>query len=151
MSVAAASPSSLKLARRSSIDAAEAINEKFVAKVKDGLKTWLFTVCRNRALDVLRKESRVGPLDDELLAKRTAETPSPDESLDRTERIASVMRFFDRLSDNQRTVILMKFRDGYSYREICDATGLSSGNVGFLIHTGLKRLRELLPNDLIAP
>jgi RNA polymerase sigma factor (sigma-70 family) len=120
-----------------------------VAKVKDGLKTWLFTVCRNRALDVLRKESRVSPLDEDQLKKHAAEAPSPDESLDQSERMASVMRYLDRLSDNQRTVILMKFRDGRSYQEICDATGLSSGNVGFLIHTGLKRLRELLPTDLL--
>ena len=54
----------------------------------------------------------------------------------------------DRLSENQRTVILMKFRDGMSYREISASTGLTEGNVGFLIHTGLKRLRQLLPNDL---
>ena len=120
-----------------------------VAKVRDGLKTWLFTVCRNRALDVLRKESRVTPLDDDLLKRRATEAPSPDESLDQTEQIASVMRYLDRLSENQRTVILMKFRDGLSYQEICEATGLSSGNVGFLIHAGLKRLRELLPSELL--
>jgi RNA polymerase sigma-70 factor (ECF subfamily) len=120
-----------------------------VAKVRVGLKTWLFTVCRNRALDVLRKESRVTPLDDDLLKRRATEAPSPDESLDQTEQIASVMRYLDRLSENQRTVILMKFRDGLSYQEICEATGLSSGNVGFLIHAGLKRLRELLPSELL--
>jgi RNA polymerase sigma factor (sigma-70 family) len=120
-----------------------------MAKVKDGLKNWLFTVCRNRALDVLRKESRATPLDDDLLKRRATEAPSPDESLDQTERMAWVMRYLDRLSENQRTVILMKFRDGLSYQEICDATGLSSGNVGFLIHAGLKRLRELLPSELL--
>jgi RNA polymerase sigma factor (sigma-70 family) len=122
-----------------------------MAKVKDGLKTWLFTVCRNRALDVLRKESRATPLDDDLLKRRAVEAPSPDESLDQNERLASVMRYLDRLSENQRTVILMKFRDGLSYQEICEATGLSNGNVGFLIHAGLKRLRELLPSELLEP
>ena len=122
-----------------------------MAKMKDGLKSWLFTVCRNRALDVLRKESRATPLDDDLLKRRAAEAPSPDESLDQNERVASVMRYLDRLSENQRTVILMKFRDGLSYQEICEATGLSNGNVGFLIHPGLKRLRELLPSELLEP
>ena len=28
-------------------------------------------------------------------------------------------------------------------------TGLSSGNIGFLLHTGLKRLRAFLPDDLV--
>jgi len=122
-----------------------------VAKVKDGLKTWLFTVCRNRALDVLRKESRSSPLDEEQLAKQESGIVPPDRVLDQAERLAQVMRYLGRLPENQQTVILMKFRDGYSYQEICDSTGLSSGNVGFLIHTGLKRLRELLPPDLHDP
>lgn len=120
-----------------------------VAKVRDGLKTWLFTVCRNRALDVLRKESRVSPLDELQLARQESELPSPDRSLDQAERVAQVLSYLGRLPENQQTVILMKFRDGFSYQEICEATGLSSGNVGFLIHTGLKRLRELLPSDLL--
>ncbi len=120
-----------------------------VAKVRDGLKTWLFTVCRNRALDVLRKESRVSPLDELQLARQESELPSPDHSLDQAERVSQVLSYLGRLPENQQTVILMKFRDGFSYQEICEATGLSSGNVGFLIHTGLKRLRELLPSDLL--
>ncbi|WP_035605270.1 sigma-70 family RNA polymerase sigma factor [Haloferula sp. BvORR071] len=122
-----------------------------VAKVRDGLKTWLFTVCRNRALDVLRKESRVTPLDEAEYHGLPSEEPSPDRALDQDERLDQTMRYLARLPQNQQTVILMKFRDGCSYQEICDATGLSSGNVGFLIHTGLKRLRELLPSDLLSP
>ena len=120
-----------------------------VAKVKDGLKTWLFTVCRNRALDVLRKESRLTRIDEQQLLSRESEALGPDRSLDHAERLDQVMRYLGRLPENQQTVILMKFRDGCSYQEICDATGLGSGNVGFLIHTGLKRLRELLPPDLL--
>lgn len=120
-----------------------------VAKVKDGLKTWLFTVCRNRALDVLRKDSRLTELDEKVLLSKESETLPPDRSLDQAERLDQVMRYLGRLPENQQTVILMKFRDGCSYQEISESTGLSSGNVGFLIHTGLKRLRELLPSDLL--
>src|SRR5213592_481452 len=38
------------------------------------LPEWLFTVCRNRALDGMRKESRLDPLPDELAS--TEPTPS---------------------------------------------------------------------------
>lgn len=120
-------------------------------KVRDGLKSWLFTVCRNRALDILRKESRLTELDESKHGGIASDAPAPDELADRDERVAELMRYLDRLSENQRTVILMKFRDGLSYQEICGQTGLSSGNVGFLIHTGLKRLRSLLPSDLYDP
>ncbi|GAA5482663.1 RNA polymerase sigma factor [Haloferula sargassicola] len=120
-----------------------------VSKVRDGLKSWLFTVCRNRALDVLRKEGRVTHLEDFENAPLPVEESSPAAEADRDERIEQVLSYLDRLSDNQKTVILMKFRDGKSYKEIAEETGLSSGNIGFLIHTGLKRIRQLLPPDLM--
>ena len=120
-----------------------------VEKVRDGLKSWLFTVCRNRALDVLRKESRMKPME-EPVRERTAQMSSgPDQVTDQSERMTELMQYLDRLSENQKTVILMKFHDGFSYKEIEKLTGLSSGNIGFLIHTGVKRLREILPADIM--
>jgi RNA polymerase sigma-70 factor (ECF subfamily) len=119
-----------------------------IAKVRDGLKTWLFTVCRNRALDILRKENRVQTLDEVKWQKVAGPELQPDQQADHDERIAEVMKYLDRLSPNQREVILLKFQQGLSYQEITDVTGLTSGNIGFLIHTGLKRLRDLLPDDL---
>jgi RNA polymerase sigma factor (sigma-70 family) len=59
-----------------------------------------------------------------------------------------VKSYIARLPENQDTVIILKFEKGYSYQEISDATGLTSGNVGFLIHTGMKRLRATLPDEL---
>lgn len=119
-----------------------------IEKVRDGLKSWLFTVCRNRALDVLRKDKHTQPLDDIRWKKVAGPGLQPDEQTAFDERLAGVMKMLDRLSDNQREVILLKFQQGLSYQEIQKITGLTSGNIGFLIHTGLKRLRELLPDDL---
>ena len=73
----------------------------------------------------------------------------PEHSLDRGERVSLVMATLEKLSDNQREVIRLKFQQNLSYREISEATGLAAGNVGFLLHTGLKRLRSLLPADLL--
>lgn len=117
------------------------------SKLRENVKTWLFTVCRNRSLDVLRKDKRIQPLD-EVRWKRVAGSGlQPDQQAERDEQMARVMRCLDRLSDNQREVILLKFQQGLSYQEIVEVTGLTSGNVGFLIHTGLKRLRDLLPGE----
>jgi len=120
-----------------------------IEKVRDGVKGWLFTVCRNRALDVLRKESRMSSLEEETHERRASASAGPDQVVDQDERISELMTYIDRLSDNQKTVILMKFRDGLSYHEIAAATGLTSGNIGFLIHAGVKRLRQVLPPDLL--
>ena len=117
-----------------------------VEKMKGGLKSWLYTVCRNRALDILRKEQRMVNTEDSLFAREAATTPSPDKAVADHERMQQVMTFMQRLSDNQQTCIKLKFQQGLSYAEISEQTGLQTGNIGFLIHTGLKKLRETLPN-----
>jgi len=48
----------------------------------------------------------------------------------------------DRLTPHQQEVIRLKFQNGFSYREISRITSLSSGNVGFLIHTAITTLRR---------
>ncbi|RYD26937.1 MAG: sigma-70 family RNA polymerase sigma factor [Verrucomicrobiaceae bacterium] len=116
-------------------------------KIRESLKTWLFTVCRNRAFDILRKDKRVQPLDEVQWKRVAGPELAPDEQADHDERIAQVMKSLDKLSANQREVILLKFQQGLSYQEIVEVTGLTSGNIGFLIHTGLKRLRDSLPAD----
>lgn len=120
-----------------------------VEKVRGGLKTWLFTVCRNRSLDIIRKEKRIIALKEDVLARVPTPKRSPAERIDLEERVAQVRDGLNRLSENQREVILLKFEQGLSYQEIVKVTGLSEGNVGFLLHNGLKRLRGFLPEDLL--
>lgn len=51
------------------------------------------------------------------------------------------------LPHNQQEVLRLKFQHSLSYREISSITGLSESNVGFLIHVGIKRLRERLQSN----
>jgi RNA polymerase sigma factor (sigma-70 family) len=119
-----------------------------VEKVRDSLKSWLFTVCRNRAFDVLRKDKHNQPLDDIHWQKIAGSELPPDEAFAQQDRLKQITSCLDRLTSNQRDVIILKFQQDLSYREIQAVTGLTTGNIGFLIHTGLQRLREILPNDL---
>ncbi len=119
-----------------------------IEKVRASLKSWLFTVCRNRALDVLRKEKHTEPIEDIRWKRMAGPGMQPDQQAEFEEKLERVMKLLERLSDNQREVILLKFQQGLSYQEIQKVTNLTQGNIGFLIHTGLKRLRDLMPDDL---
>ena len=90
----------------------------------------------------------VGLKEDELARVPTTRR-TPAERIDLEERVSQVRDGLDRLSENQREVIVLKFEQGLSYQEIAEVTGLSEGNVGFLLHNGLKRLRGFLPDDLL--
>lgn len=74
-------------------------------------------------------------------------SPDPSKAMEERERHAEVIALLDRLPENQREVIRLKFQGDLSYKEISDVTGLSVSNVGFLIHTGIKRLRSLMGVD----
>jgi RNA polymerase sigma-70 factor (ECF subfamily) len=102
---------------------------------------WLFTVCRHRAMDVLRKEGRMKRFEEGQVERVTAEDPRPGRTLEQEETHAAVLRLIDRLPPNQQEVVRLKFQNGFSYKEISRITELSVSNVGFLIHTAVTRLR----------
>ncbi len=115
-----------------------------------GLKAWLFTVCRHRALDLLRRRRRLVSLEDSLMDDLADPQPPPDRHAADADETAFVLQTFRRLPVNQAEVLRLKFQSALSYQEIADITGLSASNVGFLIHTGLKRLRTLLAPEVAA-
>lgn len=106
------------------------------------LVPWLFAVCRNVALDVRRKEQKMSSLVEDSASAVSAIQAPPSEQVEQAELAGQVNQMLTRLPDNQQEVIRLKFQQGMSYKEISSVTGLSVTNVGFLIHTGLKKLRE---------
>lgn len=113
-------------------------------EVEPHLAEWLFTVCRNRATDVLRKEGRMARLSDEATQAQTSHDPPPQSILERREDAARVLRLLEDLPQGQQEVIRLKFQNGFSYKEISRISGYSVTNVGFMIHTGLKTIRSRL-------
>ena len=114
------------------------------ASVGDHLAEWLFTVCRNRALDVLRKEHRMTRLSDEQVNRCLSPAPGPLEAAERHDLAARVLSLLESLPPNQREVLRLKFQNGFSYQEISRISGHSVSNVGYLIHAGIKTLRGQL-------
>ena len=103
---------------------------------------WLYRVCRNRALDVLRKEGRMRAFAEGEVERVQADLPRPGKMLEAGETQTRVLAMIDGLPPKQQEVIRLKFQNGFSYKEISRITELSVGNVGFLIHKAIKRLQE---------
>jgi len=113
------------------------------ADVDGHLVEWLFTVCRNRALDVVRKESRMNTSSPTLDGARSAE-PEPSAVSERNETVGRILQLLRTLPGKQQEVLRLKFQEGLSYKEISGITQLTVSHVGVLIHTGLKTLRSRL-------
>ena len=110
------------------------------ARVEGHLAAWLFTVCRNLALDTREKAARSASLED-------AEVPVVydfDQQHDARQALGRVLDVLETLPRNQREVVYLKFQGGLSYKEIAAITALSTSNVGFLLHRAVRAIRSQL-------
>lgn len=112
--------------------------------IEDHAAEWLYTVCRNRALDVCRKEGRMKTTDESGFVGLESPAPAPAHRLMRAEALGRVLSVLDALPARQQECIRLKFQDGLSYKEISRITSHSVSYVGVLIHNGMKTLRARL-------
>ena len=105
---------------------------------------WLYRVCRNRALDVRKKDRRMSPTDVVELTEEAARTVAPDHAATVNDDAAKALVALSRLPENQQEVIRLRIEHGLTYSQISEVTELSASNVGYLLHVGLKTLRSKL-------
>jgi RNA polymerase sigma factor (sigma-70 family) len=128
--------------------ARDVVQEAFIKLQRNGAvasektATWLFTVCRNGALNVCRKEKRMMYLDEEIIEAQRDEQPMPFEQIEQREASGFLMKILATLPPRQQEVLQLKFQNDLSYEEIAEITKTTSNSVGVLIHTALKTLRE---------
>jgi RNA polymerase sigma factor (sigma-70 family) len=112
------------------------------------LAQWLYTVCRNRALDVLRQQKRDGvgwavPTADRAGGHSPPYSAErdPAESAEQAELHAVVHVLVAQLPAAQREAIDL-WADGFSYHEISQIINKQEGHIRVLVHRGLKAIRE---------
>lgn len=110
----------------------------------DPLAPWLYTVCRRLVIDHRRKETRMTALSAAEQETRASVDPPPTTIAEWREAVTLALRHLDSLPENQQEVVRLKFQHGLSYKQIAQVTELSVGNVGFLLHTALRTLRQRL-------
>lgn len=142
----------LQYARRITGDreqARDVVQETFVKFQRNGAlqhqdepATWLFTVCRNAALNVCRKERRMMYIDEEVIEASESEQPMPFDRLEQKEATGFLLQIVSTLPPRQQEVIQLKFQNDLSYQQIAEILQTTANNVGVLLHTALKTLRH---------
>lgn len=111
---------------------------------RGSVRTWLGSIVRNRAIDVVRaSRERTLPDATSLLGIVDPRPAVDDEVAVRFdgERVRSAIL---RLPDDQRQAINLAFYGGLSHSEIADETGIPLGTVKSRIRLGMQRLRSTL-------
>ena len=105
------------------------------------LSSWLYRVVHNRAVDYVRKESRR-----HALHMRHAEQadgfamPNRGEGFRISAAAESAVTALHRLSSREQQVVVLKVYEEKSYKEIGAITGLSTGNVGYILHHAMRKM-----------
>ena len=103
-------------------------------------KSYLFTVAYHQMIDNIRKNKRVKLQDDFAADMKT--TRQPHHNINKILNEA-----LNKLSETQRSLVLLKDYEGYSYDEIGQITSLSISQVKVYLH----RARIQLKNYLVKP
>lgn len=113
----------------------------------ESVSAWLYRVTRNRALDVIRKESRMKQREGEAAI---AEPILPEATLEEAERDREISRALSQLDPRMREVLVLKIQGNRSYREIAEILELSLASVSRLVHQGLAHVaRGLRAADVL--
>lgn len=120
------------------------------AEIEPRLPAWLFTVCRNQVRDLQRKENRMTVATPTDLDGRPSAAIDPASAAVRRETDRRVSEVLKELPDRSQEVVRLKFQHEMSYKQIAEITGLTVGNVGFILHHALVKLRTLLDSPSVA-
>jgi RNA polymerase sigma-70 factor (ECF subfamily) len=115
------------------------------------LYSYVLRICRNAALDVLRRRKRAPlPLvytdeDGEETPMDVPDTePTPDEDYIRNAEAAQVRAAVDALPPDMRRMIYLRHMANADYAEIAELLGIPEGTVKSRLHRARKKLCEIL-------
>lgn len=103
--------------------------------------TWIFTIARNKKIDVLRKQRRPEPED---LPWGPEAEPDQEDVLGLQQESAQLGRALRDLPEKQRELIEKAYFGDLSHSEIAEQTGLPLGTIKSRIRLALERLRHSL-------
>jgi RNA polymerase sigma-70 factor (ECF subfamily) len=140
-----------QLLRGAHHDAEEVVQDAFVRAIRAlraddremALKAWLYTIVRNRALDVLRRPVRTTDIEPHA-ASLCDSGGDPHERFTRAEELDALVAGLKRLPERQRTALVLHEMGGASHRAIARRLDVTTGGSKALVsraRTGLQQVR----------
>lgn len=107
---------------------------------------WIFTIARNRRIDLLRRGARPQPDPDDPLFQ--PDPPEPAEAtLAKERRDAAVRAALSELGQEQLRIVRLSFFEGLAHAEIAERLGVPLGTVKSRLRLAFRHLRRRLGVD----
>ena len=114
---------------------------------KAAASTWIFTIARNKRIDILRRQNRPEPDEDDPLFQPDP-IPQSDSLLVGKERAAAVQRAMAKLPEQQREVLQRSYFAEETHTEIAQSLKAPLGTVKSRLRLALVKLRTLIDEDV---
>lgn len=108
----------------------------------DSIEAFSLTVCRNLALDRLKRADNGNASIEEQALDSADTAASPHERMERQDRITAVRRIVDSLPEKQRSCMQLRDFEGKPYREIAQTLGITEEQVKVNIFRARRTVRE---------
>lgn len=142
-----------RLALRITLDSAEAEdvtsdtlikvwNKREELKDIESIEAYCMTVCRNLALDRHEKKEAQNLSLEAYEIDATDNSFTPDEQLERDEKLRKVHELFNQLPERQRTIMQLRDIEEKSYREIATIMGVSEEVVKVTLFRARQAIRK---------
>jgi len=105
---------------------------------------WIFRIAKNVVIDHWRAKRDTVPLDEALATERGETLDAHFESLARREELQVAMQ---KLTEDQREVLVLRFGMGMSHREIAEQTGRNEEAIRALQFRAIRSLRAIMGED----
>jgi RNA polymerase sigma-70 factor (ECF subfamily) len=106
------------------------------------VRSWLYRVTHNQAVDLIRAEQRRKTLHETHAEEQAIETDNRT-----NDRKQAVLDHIHVLGEKEKAVLILRLEEGLSYREISEVTGFKEGHVGYLLHQAVRTLSESIQTE----
>lgn len=108
------------------------------------LGAWLYRVVHNEAVDHVRREVRRQATHARQALEQEPYASEPEADASKPDRAMAAGRALQHLSPRERELVVLKVYEQKSYKEISAITGLTVGNVGYILHHAMRKLAACL-------
>ena len=109
----------------------------------ESMEAFCLTICRNQALDKLRRmDNQTQSLDATIDPTDASHTANPEEQTIQRDRVRLVQQLIDQLPEKQRSCMQLRDIEGKSYRDIAAVLGITEPQVKVNIFRARQAVRE---------
>lgn len=143
----------LKVSRRQ--EAEDLTHQVFVAAWKNmpnyedqgyPFSSWLYQIARNQVIDHYRLKKPDVNLEEDQVQELTG-TDDAESQAEESLAMSKVQRAIKELSGEYQDVVIMRFIEELSVREVAQALGKSEGAIKVMQHRAIKELKEALGEE----